>query len=326
MPDSEPTHRLDGMRAIVQSGYGGPSDLTLRELERPTPRAGEVLLRVKASSINRADWYVATGTPFPVRFWWGLFKPTLPVAGLDVAGVVEAVGSGVTTFKPGDEVYGEIRQAWAEYVCVDAAKLARRPQSVSWEEAAALPIAGVTALQALRDVAKVQPGQQVLVIGASGGVGTFAVQVARALGAEVTAVCSGRNAELVTRLGASRVIDYTKERVEGAWDAIFDVAGGTPISRCRRMLKPGGVYISSYGAIGWVLKAALASLLPGPRVVVFTASSSPALLDSLRELVDAGKVTVTIDRRYQLAQVPEALRYLGEGRTRGKSVITITAP
>lgn len=312
------------MRAIIQSGYGGPEVFSLRDIARPDPGPGEVLVRVRASSVNRADWYAMTGTPFPIRFWWGFLRPKLPVAGIDVAGVVEAVARDVTAFKPGDEVYGEVREAWAEYVCVDAKKLARRPQSVSWEEAAALPVAGVTALQGLRDVAKVTPGRKVLINGASGGVGTFAVQIARALGAEVTAVCSDRNAELVTRLGAHHVVDYTKERLDGAWDVIFDVAGNTPIARCRRMLRPGGVYLSSYGALSWVLKAALASMLPGPRVVVFAAQSTPALLDALRALVDAGAVSIPVDRRYQLADVPEALRYQGEGRTRGKCIITIS--
>ncbi len=311
------------MKAIIQRAYGPPDVLELREVERPTPKDNEVLLSVHASSVNRADWIMLTGTPFLVRFMSGLFKPSKPIAGLDVAGRVEAVGTAVKHLHVGDEVYGEISQAWAEYVCVDEAKLALKPKNLSWVEAAAAPLAGVTAMQAM---ANVQRGQRVLINGASGGVGSYAVQMARAVGAEVTAVCSARNAQLMRSLGATHVIDYAREDFSAAvahYDVIFDLVGSASISRCRKALKASGLYLSSVGATAWLFKTLVASLLPGPRVKLFSAQSSPEALTQLAKFFERGEVKTVIDRTYALSEVPDALAYQGTGRTRGKCVITI---
>lgn len=314
------------MKAIVQPAYGGPEVLQLREVERPSPKPNEVLVRVMASSVNRADWFMLTGTPFPLRFAVGLFKPTKPVAGIDVSGIVEAVGAAVSDLRVGDAVFGEGSQSWAEFSCVEAKRLAKKPDNVSFEHAATLPVAGVTALQGLKELANVQHGQRVLVNGAAGGVGTFAVQMAKALGAEVTAVTSARNEALVRSIGATHVIDYAQRNFsEGSerYDVIFDLVGTASISACRKRLEKTGMYISSVGSLGWIVRAGIASLLPGPRVAVLAAQNTRERLSGLADFVSRGLITPVIDRTFTLDEMQAALRYQGEFRTQGKCVVSI---
>jgi NADPH:quinone reductase-like Zn-dependent oxidoreductase len=263
-----------------------------------------------------------------VRLLSGLLRPTRPALGMDVAGRVHTVGKNVTRFRPGDDVFGEVSGAYAEYVCAPEARLARKPANLSFEQAAAVPVAALPALQGLRDRAGIRPGHKVLVNGASGGVGTFAVQIARALGAEVTGVCSTRNLAMVQSIGAHRVVDYTRDdftRTSERYDAVFDLVGSAPLSRCRRILTPTGVYISSVGRTGWSLKAFLASLIPASRVVALVARTVADDLMALTALIEAGALTPVLDRRFTLREVPDALRYQSRGRSRGKSTITIAA-
>jgi NADPH:quinone reductase-like Zn-dependent oxidoreductase len=317
------------MRAIVQYRYGDLDQLSYREdVDLPAPRRGEVAISVAAASVNPADRFRVSGIPRLGRLVFGLLRPKVPVLGIDVAGTVVAVGERVTRWKVGDEVFGETLGSFAERVCAREDRVAARPRNISLEEAAALPVAGITALQAMRDAAKVGPGSRVLVNGAAGGVGSFAVQIARALGAEVTAVCSGRNAALVSSLGASHVIDYTREdaarAIEAAapYDAILDLVGTIPLARCVASLSARGVYLSSVGRTEWILRAALRSLV-SRRVRVFTASANARDLEALARLVEAGEVRTVIDRRFDLVHVPDALRYSATERTRGKSLVTI---
>jgi NADPH:quinone reductase-like Zn-dependent oxidoreductase len=312
------------MQAIVRDRYGAPEVLALRDIAVPAPRDHEVRVRVHASSVNPADWFSLTGRPLAARLAFGLMRPRDAVLGMDVAGEVEAVGARVTRFRVGDAVYGEAARAYAEHACVAEDRLALKPRNLSFEEAASVPLAGITALQGLRDSAKIKHDSHVCINGASGGVGTFAVQIARALGAEVTGVCSTRNAELVRSIGADHVIDYTREDFTAhakRYDAILDLVGSASIARCRRALRPGGVYISSVGRLGWIGKSFFASLLPGPRVAVLVTKATPQDLAVLTELAEAGALRPVIDRRYALAEVPEALRRQGEGHARGKSII-----
>ena len=317
------------MRAVTRDRYGLPDVLRLREVARPSAGDREVLVRVHASSVNFADWIMMTGMPYAARLVFGVLRPRHRVLGMDLAGRVVAVGPGVTRFAPGDEVFGEFTETYAEYVRVPERCLARKPSNLSFEEAAAVPVAAMPALQGLRDKAKIRPGHRVLVNGASGGVGSFAVQIARAFGAEVTAVCSTANRDWVRSIGADHVVDYTREdftRTSRRYDAIFDAVGSAPITACTRILSRTGVYVSSVGRMGWSLKALFASLLPGSRVVVLAAHSTAQDLTALAELIEAGAVKPVIDRRYTLAEVPSALRRQGEGHTRGKSVVTVLAP
>ena len=317
------------MKAMVRDSFGGPDVLELREVERPRVAAGEVLVRVHASSVSIGDWFWLTGTPLVMRPVSGILRPRDPILGRDVAGVVEAVGADVTSLAVGDEVYGEISGgAHAEYVAASEDALTRKPANLTFEQAAACPLAGVTALQGLRDSGRIAAGQHVLINGASGAVGTFAVQIAKAFGAEVTAVCSGRNAELVRSIGADDVIDYTTtDFTEGRerYDLIFDLAGSQPIGRCRRVLSPNGVYVASTSRLTVLLRASLTSMVAGGQVAVFAAKESKADLDALRDLIEQGAVTPVIDQRYQLGQVPEAYRSQGAGHARGRKVVSITA-
>lgn len=312
------------MRAIVQSAYGPADVLRLAEIERPTPRPDQVRVRVHASSVNFGDHARLTGRPWPIRLFEGLRRPRDPVLGRDVAGVVDAVGAEVTGLRPGDAVYGEIPGAYADYVCADPDRLARKPANLDFESAATLPVAGLTALQGLVDAAGVQRGHRVLINGASGGVGTFAVQIAHALGAHVTAVCSARNAAQARALGADVVLDYAVTDFTAApetYDAIFDLAGA-PVGRCRRRLTPTGVYVSSCGRLGHLLAVALRALTTR-RVRTFMQRSGTAALDALTALVEQGAVTPAIERRCALADVPDALRHQGEGHARAKTAICI---
>jgi NADPH:quinone reductase-like Zn-dependent oxidoreductase len=332
------------MKAIVRNTYGSPDVLELQEVETPNLADDGVLVRVRAASVNRGDWYSLTGTPYVARMQMGLLKPKSNRVGVDFAGTVEAVGRDVTEFRPGDEVFGGREGAFAEYVCVrSAAPLRRRfpsfivapkPANLTFEQAAAVPVAALTALQGLRDKGQIQPGQHVLINGASGGVGTFAVQIAKALGAEVSAVCSTRNVDMVRSLGADHVIDYTREdftRSDRRYDLMLDIAGSRSWSECRRVLNPQATLVMVgapkgnrlIGPLSHIVKVRLAALRSSQNVVFFVANLNKADMAVLRDLLEAGKVTPVIDGRYDLSQTVDALRYMGEGHAQGKLVITV---
>ena len=321
------------MNAIVRDRFGSPDVLELQEIEKPELTEDGVLVRVRAASVNRGDWYAVTGTPWVGRVQMGLRKPKERVLGADFAGTVEAVGNEVTEFRPGDEVFGARTGALAEYV--NARKIVvRKPANVTFEQAAAVPVAGITALQGLRDKGQIQPGQHVLINGASGGVGTFAVQIAKALGAEVTGVCSTRNVELVRSLGADHVIDYTSEdftRSERRYDLMLDVAGGRSWSECRRVLNPQATLVivgapkgnRLIGPLSHIAKVRLASSRSSQKVVFFIAKLNKPDLEVLRDLLEAAKLTPVVDRQYELSATADAFRYMGEGHCRAKVVITV---
>ena len=321
------------MKAIVQDRFGPPEVLELREIDQPEPGDDEVLVRVHAASVNPADWYAMTGTPWIARPQMGLRKPKSRL-GLDLAGVVEAVGGNVTRLEPGDEVFGAGTGTLAEYVTVPEDALVLKPAKVSFEQAAAVPVAGLTALQGLRDKGRIQPGQQVLINGASGGVGTFAVQIAKALGAEVTGVCSTRNLDLVASLGADQVIDYTKEdftRNDRRYDLLFDVAGSRSWAACRRVLTQRATLVMVgapkgnrlLGPLDHLGKVRLASLRASQKVLFFISKSRNQDLAALQHLLQAGTVTSVVERSYPLSETADALRYLGEGHAQGKLVISV---
>jgi NADPH:quinone reductase-like Zn-dependent oxidoreductase len=324
------------MKAIVYHQYGSPHVLELREIERPTVTEDDVLVRVRAASVNPFDWHYLTGEPYLVRLSGGLRKPKRQTIGADFAGTVEAVGSNVADFQSGDEVFGVRNGAFGEYVSVRQDRaVVRKPPNVSFEHAAAVPIAGVTALQALRDKGKVQSGQTVLINGASGGVGTFAVQIAKSFGAEVTGVCSTRNVEMVRSLGADHVIDYTREDFtlgRKGYDVMLDIAGNRSWSELKRVLAEeatlvwvGGPKTNRWiGPLGQAVKLRLTTLA-GSRTVAapFLAKVNKDDLAVLAELLESGKVTPVIEREYELTEVPDALRYLGEGHARGKLLVSV---
>jgi NADPH:quinone reductase-like Zn-dependent oxidoreductase len=323
------------MKAAVRDRYGSPDVVELREIDTPVAADDEVLVQVRAASVNIADWYSVVGRPYVGRTQMGLLKPRSNRLGVDFAGQVEAVGKNVSQFRPGDEVFGGRNGALAEYVCVrDDRAVVPKPANVTFEQAAAAPVAAITALQGLRDKGEIQPGQKVLINGASGGVGTFAVQIAKALGAEVTAVCSTRNVDLVRSIGADHVIDYTQEdftRSEQRYDLMLDVAGSRSWSECRRVLEPQATLVivggpktnRLFGPLSHVVKVRLAALRSSQKVVFFLAKLNNADMLVLRELLEAGKVTPVIDRRYELTEIADAFRYLGEGHCRAKVVITV---
>lgn len=322
------------MKGIVFDHYGPPEGLTLQEVPEPVPRSDEVLVRVRAAALNAADWHVLRADPFLVRLMCGFWKPRRQRLGADVAGVVLAVGQGVTRFKPGDEVFGCLPlDAWgsfAEQVCAAQGVLAMKPTRTSFEEAAAVPLAGLTALQALRSVGQLQAGQRVLVNGASGGVGTFAVQIAKALGAEVTAVCSSANVETARALGADQVLDYASvnfTQQTQLYDVIVAANGYHPLAAYKRALTPQGRYAMVGGAGRQMAEAVFLgpwlSERGGRRLGRVDMKPNGPDMQFLAELLDAGKLKAVIDRRYSLAQVPEAIRYLEEGHARGKVVITV---
>jgi NADPH:quinone reductase-like Zn-dependent oxidoreductase len=335
-PDAVPapaTAQRGTMKAIVADRYGPPDVLELREVDLPVPDDNQVLIRVHASSVNPADWYGVLG-PFFVRPSSGLRKPKNPSVGTDVAGRVEVVGKDVTEFQPGDEVFGTTVGAWAEYARAREVRLVRKPANLSFEEAAAVPVAAITALQALRDQARVQPGQKVLINGAAGGVGTFAVQLAKFFGAEVTAVCSTKNVELVRSLGADRVVDYTQEdftQLGERHDLMLDIAGSRTFSELRRALTPEATVVvvgapmsnRGLGPLKHIIGMRLTSLGRSQKVINFVAKITKEDLGLLQELLAAGTVKSAIDRRFQLSDVPEALRYLGTTHARAKVVITV---
>ena len=322
------------MKAIVRDTYGSSDVLELRDIEKPGIADDEVLVRVHAAGLDRGVWHVMTGLPYPIRLaGYGLRAPNNPVIGSDVAGVVEAVGKDVTRFQRGDEVFGIGKGTFAEYVCAREDKLTPKPANLTFEQAAAVAVSGLTALQGLRDHGRIEPGQKVLVIGASGGVGTFAVQIAKAFGAQVTGVCSTTKVEMVRSIGADHVIDYTRDDFaegEQRYDLILDIGGNSSLSRLRRALTPKGTLIITGGETDgkWLggtdrqIRALVLSRFVGQKLGTFISTENHEDMIVLKELIESGKVTPVIDRTYPLSEVPEAIRYLEEGNARGKVVIT----
>jgi NADPH:quinone reductase-like Zn-dependent oxidoreductase len=329
------------MKAIVQARYGPPLDvLALRDAGEPVAGDDDVLVRVHAAAVNPADWHLIRGEPYIARLSFGLRGPKDPVPGCDLAGRVEAVGKAVTGFHPGDEVYGSPFMrglgAFAEYASVPGDALAAKPANLSFEEAAAVPMGGLTALQGLRDHGRVAAGHRVLIVGASGGVGTFAVQIAKSLGAEVTGVCSTRNVDMVRSLGADHVIDYTREDFAQSgqrYDVLFQLGGTHPPSESRRVLTPNGTLLLSsgessgriIGPLGPVFRARALSPFVSQRLLSFTVRPNTADLHRLKQLIEAGEVSPVIDRSYPLREVPQAIGYLEQGHARGKVVVEIHA-
>jgi NADPH:quinone reductase-like Zn-dependent oxidoreductase len=316
------------MKAIVYTKFGSPDVLQLKEVEKPIPGDNEILIKVHAASANAYDWRHLRADPFLIRLMGaGLLKPKHRILGADIAGQVEAVGRNVKQFQPGDEVFGEGSYGgFAEYVCVDEKRFVLKPASLTFEEAAAVPMAGLTALQGLRDRGKIQAGQKVLINGASGGVGTFAVQIAKSFGAEVTGVCSTSKMDLVRSVGADHIIDYTREDVTKSrqqFDLIFDVAAYHSISAYKRILSPNGIYVLAGGAMARIFQLMLISMTGAKNMGIMVANINQTDLLFLIELLKAGKVKSIIDKRYPLDQTAEALRYLEEGHARGKVVITV---
>jgi NADPH:quinone reductase-like Zn-dependent oxidoreductase len=323
------------MKAIVQDVYGSADVLELRDIDPPVIGSDEVLLQVHAAGVEPGVWHIMTGLPYLVRVMgYGLTKPKYPVRGRDVAGRVEAVGANLTRFQPGDEVFGTCEGSFAEYAAAREDRLALKPANLTFEEAAVIPISGMTALQALRDKGQVKPGQEVLIIGAGGGVGTFAIQLAKAFGAEVTAVCSTSKIDLVTSIGADHVIDYTREDFterSGRYDLIIDNAGNRRLSKLRRALAPDGtlVIVGGEGGGAWVgpadriVPVMLLSPFVKQRLLSLMAMEREEDLQVLSEMAEAGKFTPALDRTYPLVEAPDAVRYVGEGHARGKVVVTI---
>jgi NADPH:quinone reductase-like Zn-dependent oxidoreductase len=323
------------MKAIVRDTYGSADVLELRDINEPVAEHDEVLVRVHAAGVDQGVWHVMAGLPYPIRLaGYGLRAPKTAVLGADVAGVVEAVGSDVTRFRPGDEVFGIAKGSYAEYARAREDKLAHKPANLAFEQAAVVAISGLTALQGLRDHAKVRPGQEVLIIGASGGVGTYAVQVAKALGAEVTGVCSTTKIGMVRSIGADHVIDYAREdfaQGERRYDVILDIGGNSSLSRLRRALTPKGTLVIAGGETDgrWLggtdrqLRALLLSPFVGQKLGTFVSRENHEDMIVLKDLIEAGKVAPVIDRTYPLSEVPEAIRYMRDGRARGKVVISV---
>ncbi len=322
------------MKAIVQHEYGSPVDvLELSDVDRPVPEGDQVLVRVHAASVSIGDWHFVTGLPYVARTMSGLIKPKNAVPGLDLAGKVEAVGKDAKLLQPGDQVFGWSQGAFAEYACAAESNFLPKPAGLSFEQAAAVGDSAITALKALRDQGEVQPGQSVLINGASGGVGTFAVQIAKSLGADVTAVCSTRNVAMVRSIGADQVIDYTEEDFTDSdrrYDVMVDMVGSCSLADCRRALEPRGTYVlvgvSDFGrwfGLSRQVKALSLSPFVSQRLRTFVAAHNRDDLAALKELVEAKELAPVIDRRYELSEVPEALRYQGEGHSQGKIVITL---
>jgi NADPH:quinone reductase-like Zn-dependent oxidoreductase len=323
------------MQAIVYSRYGPPDVLECKEIAKPTPADGEILVRVHTAAVNPYDWHFLRGTPGFIRLFTGLRRPKFPRLGADAAGVVEAVGSGTTRLKPGDRVFGVCKGAFAEYACGKESELAIIPPDISFEQAASVPIAGTTALQGLRDSGQVKAGQSVLINGAAGGVGTFAVQIAKALGATVAGVCSARNAELICSLGADRVIDYAQEdftRGAESFDVIFDLVGNRPLSAMRKALTARGVFVGCGGGgpdkSGWELMAgmlgqAIAARFSSQKLTGVLAKVNTQDLNVLAGMLESGAVRPLISKRYSLQETAEAARHVESCHALGKVIISI---
>jgi NADPH:quinone reductase-like Zn-dependent oxidoreductase len=319
------------MKAIVQLDYGSPDVLQLKDVDKPAIKDSEVLLRVHAAAVNIGDWHLLRGVPYAMRVVVGLFKPRHSIPGLDIAGRVEAVGRNVNQFRPGDEVFGWCKSAFAEYACAAENNLLPKPANLTFEQSAAVGDSAFTALAAVRDQGKVQPGQRVLVNGASGGVGTFAVQIAKSFGANVTGVCSTRNVDMLRSIGADQVIDYATEdftQTKQPYDVMLDLVGTRSLSDCRRALTSQGTYVlvgvrdlGRWLGLAPQMKVLLLSPFVPQQMRVFIVRHNRDDLAVLKELVEAEKVAPVIDRCYPLSELPTALRYLGEGHSRGKIVI-----
>lgn len=320
------------MKAFVCHNYGSPDILKLEEIEKPVPKDNEVLVKIHAASANAGDWHLLRGEPFLVRLMFGVFKPKFKILGADIAGRVEAVGKNAEQFKPGDEVFGDLSGsgfgAFAEYVSVPESALTLKPANIAFDEASAVPSAAMTALQGLRDTGRIQPGQKVLINGASGGVGTFAVQIAKSFGAEVTGVCSTRNMDMVRSIGADHVIDYTQEDFTQngqQYDLILDAAAFRSIMDYKRALHPKGIYVMVGGATAQFLQA----MFIAPWVSMTGTKKMAAVLKKpnnhdlafVKALLETGKLKPVIDRRYPMSELPDAIRYLETGRARGKVVL-----
>lgn len=328
-----PASQATMMRAAVRYRYGGAGVVETAQAGRPPVPKDGVLVRVAAASVNRVDWHALTGTPYIARpMFDGKWRPRSPLFGTDFAGTVEAAGSAATGLQPGDEVYGASDGAFAEYVAAGQG-VALKPRGLSFEEAAAVPVAGITALQGLRDHGRVRPGQKVLINGASGGVGTFAVQIAKALGAEVTAVCSTPNLGQARTLGADRVIDYTREDFTSSgerYDVLFDVAGSRPWRECRRVVARDGIVVlvggpkgAVIGPLAHIAAGKLGALLSSQSAAFFAANLNRRDLGELGDLIERGDVRPVIERRYHLDELADAMRYFGKGHARGKIVISV---
>ena len=323
------------MKAIVQDVYGEADVLQLRDVDKPAVGDDQVLVSVRAAGVDRGVWHLMAGLPYPIRLaGYGIRRPKFPVPGSALAGVVEAVGKDVTRFRPGDEVMGTSTGSFAEYASVRESKLVRKPATLTFEQAAAVPVSATTALQALRDQGRVQPGQRVLVIGASGGVGTYAVQLAKAFGADVTGVASTAKVDLVRSLGADHVIDYTREELTAGmrpYDLLLDIGGNRPVSALRRLLTREGtlVIVGGEGGDRWTgglhrqLQALATARFVKQRLRVFVGKDTDVDLETLTGLIDAGKVRPVIDRTFALTEAPDAIRYVADGHARGKVVVTI---
>jgi NADPH:quinone reductase-like Zn-dependent oxidoreductase len=334
-PPKAPGYTRGTMKAIVRYRYGSPDVLELGDIEKPDVADEEVLVRVHAAGVDRGVWHIMTGLAYPIRLaGFGLRAPKNPVIGMDLAGVVEAVGKDVSRFRPGDEVFGIGKGAYAEYAPALGAKLAPKPENLTFEQAAVLAISGSTALQAVRDHGKVRQGQKVLIIGSSGGVGTYAVQIAKTFGAHVTGVCSTKKAQMVRSIGADRVIDYKREDFaegENRYDVILDTGGNSSLARLRRALTPKGtlVIVGGEGGGRWLggtdrqLRATILSRFVDQKLGTFVARQNRKDLILLKKLIESGKLTPVIDRTYPLAEAPEAIRYLAEGHAQGRVVVTV---
>lgn len=328
------------MKAIVYHEYGSSDVLKCEEVEKPVPKEDEVLIKVRAASVNPLDWRLMKGEPRIMRLFLGLGKPKAGRPGVDVAGEIEAVGRNVAQFKPGDEVFGGCSGAFAEYACTAASKLAIKPDNVTFEQAASVNVAGLTALQGLRDKGKIQPGHSVLINGAAGGVGTFAVQIAKTFGANVTGVCSTRNLELVKSIGADEVIDYTQQDFTKSdlassqrYDLILECVGNHSFSECRRVLKPEGRYVgvgaphdvSITGLLAPIIKDLVLSVFGSQKSVMFIAKSSQEDLTLIGEMIATGKIKPVIDKSYSLSEATDAVRHVEEGHARGKVILTLNS-
>ena len=313
------------MKAMVYHDYGSPDNLALQEVETPVVKDDQVRVQVHAASVNWHDWHFLTGTPFLARIMAGLLKPKTKVLGIDVAGRVEAAGESVKRLQPGDEVFGSSSHGcFAEYACLSEAHLVLKPATMTFEQAAAAGGAAVTALHGLRDAGQIQPKQKVLINGASGGVGTFAVQIAKSFGTEVTGVCSTKNLDIVRSIGADQVIDYTQEdftQTEQRYDLISDAVAKRSFSDCRRALSPRGIYVTTGFSPALVRRGQWISMTKSQKMVPMLTDRNPKDLVLLKELLEAGRVTPVIDRRYTLSEVPEALQYIGKGHAQGKVTI-----
>lgn len=316
------------MKAIVYSKFGSPDVLRLVDIDKPVPKAGEILIKVQAVSVNAYDWRHIRADPFLIRFMGGgIIKPKHPILGADIAGLVEECGKNAKLFKPGDKVFGECAYGgFAEYVCVDEKRLVSKPKSLSFEEAAAAPMAALTALQGLRDNGKIREGQKVLINGASGGVGSYAVQIAKSFNAEVTGVCSTSKTDFVRSLGADHVIDYNKEdisQIDEKFDLIFDIAAYKSFSHYKKILKPGGEYVVAGGSISRIFQTMFKSMLGAKNIGIMVASINQADMLEIKRLLESGRIKSMVDKTYPLKETAKAVSYLENGHVRGKVVVII---